>query len=161
MTGSTIPPIAKAELARIRAEATDFANIGLFRYRFDGTIVFFDPGALRLLDLEGRFPDPSAIVGLNIGDLLEYLDPPGRLREAVRKHGKVRNFEYRYRTVRGRVRWVYHNSYLITDPTTGEQQIQVVAQDITLLKETARALKASERRYRVLAEQLPQGIGVL
>jgi PAS domain S-box-containing protein len=148
------------ELCRIRAEAMDFANIGLFRYRLDGTVVFFDRGALRLLDLDQTYADPSEVVGKNIGELLEYLDEPGRLRQAVRKEKRVRNFEYRYRTLAGRVRWVYHNSYEVID-ATGEVCVQVIAQDITELKETSRALAASEARFRTLAEYAVLGIGVV
>ncbi len=148
------------ELCRIRAEAMDFANIGLFRYRLDGTVVFFDRGALRLLDLEQRYADPAEVIGKKIGDLLEYLDEPGRLRQAVRKQKRVRNFEYRYRTLAGQVRWVYHNSYEVTD-AEGETCVQVIAQDITELKETSRALAASEARFRTLAEHSVLGIGVV
>ena len=160
MTAGTIPPIDERELGRIRAEAMDFADIGLYRYRFDGTIVFFDMGALRLLDLQDRYEGPSSIVGADIGTLLEYMDPPGRLRAAMRKHKSVRNLEYRFRTLSGKVRWVYHNSYLVTDRETGEEQVQVIARDITLLKETTLALEASKKRYQALAEESPQGFGV-
>ena len=153
--------ISEEELARIRAEAMDFANIGLYRYRFDGEILYFDRGALRLLDIEDRFADPADVVGMKIGELFEYVDPPERLREALRARRTLRDFEYRYRTLTGKLRWVYHNSYLVTDPETGEEQIQVIARDITALKRFAQALEASEQSYRALAEQSQQGIGVL
>ena len=160
MSGPPFPVVSSEELCRIRAEAMDFANIGLFRYRLDGTVVFFDRGALRLLDLDLQYADPSEVIGKNIGELLEYLDEPGRLRQAVRKKKRVRNFEYRYRTLAGHVRWVYHNSYEVIDGT-GEVCVQVIAQDITELKETSRALAASEARFRTLAEHAVLGIGVV
>ncbi len=160
MSGPSFPVLSSEEICRIRAEAMDFASIGLFRYRLDGTVVFFDRGALRLLDLDRQYADPSEVIGKKIGELLEYLDEPGRLRQAVLKEKRVRNFEYRYRTLAGHVRWVYHNSYEVIDQA-GEVCVQVIAQDITQLKETSRALAASEARFRTLAEHAVLGIGVV
>lgn len=158
-SSSDIP--SEEELSRIRVEAMDFGNVGLYRYRFDGTIVFFDRGALRLLDLENAYDDPKDVCGLKIGTLFEYLDDVGRLRDAVREHGRVQRFEYHYRTLSGKERWVYHNSYLTRDSETDEEMIQVIAQDITELKRTTLALEASEARYRALADGSLQGLLVV
>ncbi len=154
------PPLTDEELSRIRTEAMDFADIGLFRYRFSGEIVFMDSGALRLLDLEREARDPSLVQGRQIGELFEYLDEPGALRRTTRQEGRVRSFEYHYRTLLGRERWVYHHSYLVREPD-GSQAVQVVCQDITALKLAERALADSEARYRGLVEQSLQGILVM
>jgi len=146
------------ELTEIRAEAISFAGVGLYRYLVDGTVIFLDQGAFDLLDLHARFPDPGAVIGMNISDLFEQVLPPGELRRVVTEHGEVRRFEYPYRTLTGEDRWVYHHAYGVKDPASGLDAVQVISQDITPLKLSARALAASERQYRNLAEQSLQGL---
>jgi signal transduction histidine kinase/CheY-like chemotaxis protein len=149
VTDERDPGIPTVDLDRIREEAAEFAGVGIYRYREDGTIVFMDRASLRLLDLEDRYPDPAAVVGRDIGTLLVRLDPPATVRRAVLAGGRVRDFEYHYRTLSGKERWAQHNSYLVRDPHTGETQIQVLAKDITAVKEA----EARERERELRAEQ--------
>lgn len=149
------------DLDSIREKAMEFAHIGIYRYRFNGEIIFIDRGTLTLLDLENEYPDPMVLVGKEIGSLFEYIDSPYSLRNAVSRQKNVRFFEYHYRTLSGKERWVYHSSYLVFDEKYGEEVIQVIAQDITKIKQTALALEESEIRYRTLAENTNQGIVVL
>jgi len=151
----------KAEMDRIRSEAIEFAGVGVYRYRFDGTVVSMDRGSLKLLDLADRYPDPSAVVGMDIGELFERVEPEGTIRSEVCARGALRDFEYRFRTLSGKDRWAHHSSYKVVDPDTGEELVQVIAKDITPLKEALLRLEASERRYRSLAESSAQGIFVL
>ncbi len=146
------------ELTAIRAAAISFAGVGLYRYLVDGTVIFLDQGAFDLLDLSERFPDPGAVIGMNISDLFEHVLPSGELRKVVTQRGEVRRFEYPYRTLTGQDRWVYHHAYRVQDPASGLDAVQVISQDITPLKLSARALAASERQYRNLAEQSLQGL---
>ncbi len=149
------------ELAAIRADAMAFAGVGLYRYLLDGTVIFLDQGAFDLLDLEEEFPDPGAVLGKNISELFVPVLSPGVLRAAINERGEVRGFEYPYRTLSGKERWVYHCAYPVTDPDSGLAAVQVISQDITAIKLAARALAASERQYRSLAEQSLQGLIVL
>ncbi len=149
------------ELARIREEAMDLANIGIYRYRLDGTLVFMDRGALRLLDIDREIGDPSELYGQKLADLLEYIDSPGSLRRLILEQGFVKNLEYHYRTLKGEERWAQHTAYRVRNQVTGEPEIQVLSRDITDLKRTTLALGASERRLRTLIEDSPLGILVL
>ncbi|PKN45376.1 MAG: hypothetical protein CVU59_09245 [Deltaproteobacteria bacterium HGW-Deltaproteobacteria-17] len=153
-------PLTKEELARVREEAMDFANVGIYRYRLDGTLVYIDAGVLRLLDIEDQVSDPAEMFGRNISELMQYVEEPRSLRSLTLEHGFVRNLEYHYRTLKGEDRWVYHNAYLVEDKRTGEKEFQVLARDITELKRSLLAREASERRWRALIEGSLQGFVV-
>jgi PAS domain S-box-containing protein len=155
-----ITPLTTQELSRIREEAMDFASVGIYRYRMDGTIVFIDAGALRLLDALDQVSVPSEMFGRNISDLLQYVEGQRSLRSLTLEHGSVRNLEYHFRTLKGEDRWVYHNAYLVRNAETDEPELQVLARDITDLKRTTLALAASERRLRTLIENSRQGLVV-
>lgn len=138
------------EQDHIREEALAFANIGLYRYTFEGSLLFMDRGAMQLLGLEGRFPTPESLVGQNIEDLIVYVGPRGYLRDNIRKTGHLRNFEYPYQTLDGEERWVLHDSYLVHDRRSDVDAIQVIIRDITARKqaeETLRELKQEAEFY--------------
>ncbi len=160
MTKDETPLISEKELDAIRREAMEFANVGLYRYRLSGELLFLDRGALRLLGLEDKYEDPNELIGQKIATLLEHITPEGALREVTLEKGEVRGLEYHYRTLAGEERWVYHHSYLVDGPTKNEQVIQVISQDITTLKAAEGALTASKNQYRTLVEQSLQGIMV-
>jgi len=142
------------ELNAIRAEAMEFSGIGLYRYRFDGTIIFADRGALRIAGVEGRFPDPLEVVGKRLAELFEYIEPQGAVRAAVKAHGSVRGLEYRFRTLDGEDRWALHDAYLVRDPESGEEVIQSIIRDLTPRKRAEEALRRSEEQYRLMAENV-------
>jgi len=144
--------IAKREMDSIRQEALAFAAIGMYRYKFDGTILFMDLEALRILDLEEVYPDPSMVSGKNIADLIIYSTPKGWLRHIIREHGHIKNFEYAYKTLSGHDKWVVHDSYIVKDPKTNEEAIQVIIRDITVQKLAEEALKQSEEKFKILSE---------
>lgn len=156
----TALPIGKEELARIREEAMEFSTVGIYRYRMDGTLVFIDRGVLRLLDIDDSRVRPEDLFGRNISELLYYVEQPSSLRSLTLEKGVVRNLEYRYRTLSGEDRWVYHCAYMVKNELTGEPEFQVLARDITELKKTAIALEASEKRLKNLIEHSPMGIMV-
>lgn len=152
--------ITEEELAAIRAEAMELANVGLYRYRLSGEIIFIDRQALRLVDLHEEYPDEKALIGRKIGTLLQPVVPAGTLRATARETGSVRRLEYPYKTLKGEERWAYHTAYLVEDPGQPEPAIQVISQDITSLKRAERSLAASEARYRSLVEGSLQGVVV-
>lgn len=137
-------PLSEAEIDEIRRKALHFAEIGLYRYKFDGTVIFMDQGAARILDLTGSYPDASAISGKNIENLFIYTGPRGLLRKAIREKGHARNLEYKFTTLTGKTRWAMHDSYLERDEKTGEEFIQVIIKDITWRKNAEQAMRERE-----------------
>ncbi len=148
----------KREMDAIRREAISFAGIGLYRYLFDETILFMDQGALKILGLETRFDDPSAVTGLKIGDLIIYSGPRGHLRKAIREQKHVRGMEYPFQTLDGEERWAEHDSYLLRDGETGEDAIQVIIKDITDRKRADLALAAERERLVVTLRSIGDGV---
>ncbi len=133
------------EVNRLCRESLDFAGIGLCRYLCDGTIVFIDRGAVRILDLEDEYPDPASLKGKNVSDLVQYIGPEDELRGNILKAGHARNLEFRFKTLKGEERVSLHDSYVMYDPETNEKSIQLVVRDITELKRNEEELKAAKR----------------
>jgi HD-GYP domain-containing protein (c-di-GMP phosphodiesterase class II) len=131
-------PLDERDINTIRKEALEISNIGLYRYKMDGTVIFMDWGAIHIFDLEQTFPDPLLIAGKNIADLFLYIQPKNSLREAVKKHGRVHNLEYPFRTLTGHDKWILHDSYLAIDPSSGDEVVQAIVQDITSQKRSER-----------------------
>jgi PAS domain S-box-containing protein len=136
----------------------EFSGIGLYRHRFDGTVMYADRGAVKIFELEDMFPDPSAVAGNNISDLFIYTGPVGLLREKIRKHGRVHNLEYPFKTLKGREKWVLHDSYLDRDPKTGEEAIQAVIRDITERKKSEEALRKAEHEKELIFDSLMEHV---
>ena len=143
------------ELRPVRREAMEFAGIGLFRYLFDGTVVFMDRRTLQILDLVDEFPDPAAVAGRNISSLFTYVSEPGSLRAIVRREGGVRGLEYHLKTLAGEDRWVLHNSYVVRDGDDRREAIQAVVYDITKRKLAEQALAQSEQRAAAVLQAIP------
>ncbi|MEQ8187388.1 MAG: PAS domain S-box protein [Candidatus Eremiobacterota bacterium] len=146
------------EFDAIRKEAMGFAGIGLYRYTFDGTVLFMDRGTLKILDLEDKFPDTSDVAGKNISELLNYIVPRGAFREKVRKHGHVKGLEYPFQTLGGVKKWVIHDSYLVYDKNLNEDVIQVIIHDITDLKIAEELLEAEKERLTVTLRSIGEGV---
>ncbi len=156
--GSNLYKLNNEEFDAIRKEAMGFAGIGLYRYTFDGTILFMDRGTLKILDLEDKFPDTSDVAGKNISELLNYIVPRGAFREKVRKHGHVKGLEYPFQTLSGLKRWVIHDSYLVYDKNVKEDVIQVIIHDITDLKIAEELLESEKERLTVTLRSIGEGV---
>ncbi len=141
------------EMNAIRKEAFDFVGVGLYRYAFDGTVIFMDHNMLRLFEIDDMYADPAMVVGKQIGDLFVYTGPKGRLREEIRKAGFVRNLEYPFKTMKGTKKWALHDSYLVLEPETGEEAIQVIVQDITERRQAEEELR---RLYAMLEQRVSE-----
>jgi two-component system cell cycle sensor histidine kinase/response regulator CckA len=158
MTKNGLPVITEEEMERIRIEAMDFAGIGLYRYRGDGTVVFMDHGAMQILDIVDRFPSPEAVIGHNIAELINYMGAPGQLRSEIRKHGHIRNYRYLFETLSGKQRWALHDSYIVKTPDSDEEYFQVIIRDITELVKIQEELDAERERLAVTLRSIGDGV---
>jgi len=139
-------------MAHIPPDALRLAGFGVFRYAFDGTVLYMDRTVFELLELEGTYPNPEAVVGLNVAELVQHIMPLGTIRNRMRAERVVRDLAYPFRTLRGTPKWAAHSSYLVRDPATGQEVIQAIVQDITERKRIEETLQRSEERFRRLVE---------
>ena len=152
--------VSTREMNKARRQAVEFAGIGLFRYRYDGTIIFSNAEAVRILELEDRFPDPEKLAGRNIEDLVLYMGPKKRLRDAVKEFGEVQNFEYEFKTLKGNRKCVLYDAFPVKRRGKPDE-IQVIIRDITGRKVMENELRDSEQRYRRIVETAEEGIWVV
>lgn len=142
----------------IRQETMELAGIGLYRFKVDGTVLFMDRIAQEVFELEDAFPDPSAVVGKNISDLLTYTGPKGLLRREIRKHGHVRDFMYPFKTLKGTEKTMVLDAFLMQDKETGEEAIQVVVREAGEQLQVEESLRLATEQHEQLVETVPHGI---
>ncbi len=75
-----------------------------------------------------------------------------------RKAGKAAIHEFRFRHRRGDDVWTRVSTTAVTDSEQGFDGAFAMVADISDLKATEFALRESERKYRLLFEQIPQGV---
>ncbi len=153
--------ISAPERLRIMEEALRFSGVGLYRYRYDGTVLDMSQVAFDIFDLGSRFRSPADVIGRNIEDLLVYVGPRRLLRSLVRVRGEARNVLYPFRTLSGKMKWVVHDSFPIVDPVTGEEVIQAIIKDVTQAHEREEALRSGEERLERIIEAVAEGIVIV
>jgi two-component system, OmpR family, phosphate regulon sensor histidine kinase PhoR len=146
-----------SERLRILEEALRFAQIGLYRYRFDGTVLDMNEAAFEILGLAGHFASPAAVLGHSIEGLLIYTGPHQRVRSLIRSRGEARNILYPFRTLDGVEKWVVHNSFPVRLPS-GEEVVQAIVKDVTADHLREQALRQSEERLARIVETLTEAI---
>jgi PAS domain S-box-containing protein len=139
------------ELDLLRREAMAFASIGLYRFTFDGEILFMDEGAFKIFGLEDRFAKSDDVAGLKFSTLIEYVGPEGLMRKQMRSNKRIRAREWTFRTLSGEEKWVVEDSYLVTDNSSKKEAIQVIIRDITEQRHIQTSLKEREEQlHRIL-----------
>ena len=148
------PRSTRRKVDEMIRKSLKLGRVAFYCYRLDGTVTYMDRAALRIIDLQERYPDPSAIVGANMRDLIEYVCPEGQVRHQIVSAGKAAQYEYHFRTLTGHDRWTLHDSFLDNDPDTGEPIIHAMVQDITEKRLAAMEIEQSRGRLRKLAQRL-------
>ena len=148
------------EMNALRKAALDLVDAGLYRFKFDGTVIFMDFNTLRLIEIDDAYPDPAMVIGKNIAELFIDTGPMDRLLEEIRETGCARNLEYPYITLKGTRKWALHESYLVRDLVSGEEAIQAIMQDITERKEVEQALHGQQAFLRTVIDAVPNFIAV-
>jgi PAS domain S-box-containing protein len=122
------------------------------RHRADGVFMYASPAANAILGYQ-----PHELIGLAVHDLIHPEDWDAALttfnesRDAGAPHATVM---CRLRRKHGRYIWVESTDRFVHDPVTGEVTLfHAVTRDVSKRKAVEDALRASEERYRELAEQ--------
>lgn len=123
--------LTDGELEQMRRQAIEFAGIGFWRCKPDGTVVFMDERALEILEIQTHYPQPSEVTGRNLAEIMPHAERLSELMEIVCREGAIKNFECRFRLDDGRPKWVLCDAGLHHDPDTHEQTIQAVMRDNT------------------------------
>ncbi len=121
----------------------EFTRDGVYRYTWeDGRILMANQGLVDILDLDCS---PGALVGKLLRDVIIYTEEEGTIRHSLEKSGEVHGFEYHFKTLNGRDKWVLHDSLIVKDPDTGEKIAEAIVKDITERKHVEEELcKAHE-----------------
>ncbi len=148
--------VALAESERRFRELYENAPIGIFTTSADGRALAVNRVMAEIL---GCGTTEEAI--RHYQDLARqlYVDADQRQRfiQLMREHGWVEGFEYEARTADGRRIWLDMCARVAGVDDGGGFVIEGFTQDITARKEVEQALHESERRYRLLAENFPNG----
>lgn len=128
-------------------EAFNNTGIGLSHFLPDGTILFMDQNALRIFEIEDRYPEPAMVFGKPIDELFSYPGLKEQLQAKLRNH----SLEYPFIAASGKKKWILLDSDPVRDPKTCGEAIQAVIQDITERKQ-------AENHLMKLNETLEQRI---
>ncbi|MCE5276563.1 MAG: PAS domain S-box protein [Planctomycetaceae bacterium] len=142
--------ISNEELNRIRLEAVELAGIGLCRYRLaDGTILHIDDNAIVIMDLQNQVSYAGDLIGKRLFDLIDFDEPKAPVQVVTQG---VRRSEYRVRTGEGRSKWLLADAFMVVDPASGCEAVQLVLRDISDSRNVEELRRRSEQRYRDLVE---------
>ncbi len=156
LTAVMLPKSLGREPSELIRKSLDLANVAFYSYTLEGRVTFMDRASLRILDLEGVYPDPGQAIGKNIGDLFIYAEEPRSLRRRILEEGAVSGTVYHLKTLSGEDRWTLHDSFLDRDPDTGEEIINAMVRDVTDEKRAESALRQSHERLRSLATRMSE-----
>ena len=135
---------------RLLAEhATDMIT----RHSPDGTFLYASPACLPLLGYE-----PAELVGHHYRDFVhpDDADIEDIIKDGVQNGTEALTVTYRGLRKDGHTIWLESTIRAVPDPDTGlVRELLSVTRDITARKQAEEALRAAERRYRTLVEQLP------
>jgi PAS domain S-box-containing protein len=141
-----------------------FTNDGVYRYTFeDGRLLMANIGLIHILELNC---EPEAIIGRYLKDLMIYTEKEGRIRTELLKNNEIHEFEYHFKTLAGKDKWVIHDSFVVVDSATGEKFVEAIVKDITDRKVSEQTLKKAHddleirveertRELRLMLEQIP------
>jgi len=151
---------ALVESERKYRQLFENAPIGIFRTNSQGRFLSVNSAMTRILELGS--PE-EALAHYNDLSSQLYQDPQRRRQfmRLLKEQGYVENFEYLARTARGRPVWLSMNARTADIDSDGSFSIDGFAADITEHKMAEQALKESEARYRMLAENTAECIWLM
>lgn len=113
---------------RLIDRLVEFTGDGVYRYRYkDSKILFANQGFVNILELGCK---PEQIIGKKLEQVIEYLEPRGKIRELIEAKGSIRDYPYHFKTIAGKEKWILHNSFLVEEDG-GEKILESIVTDIT------------------------------
>lgn len=155
----------QAEMALREAEQNyrglfENAVEGIYQSTPEGRLLSANPA---MAAIHGYASPEEFIAGVHDAATQLYVDPGRRaeLKRQLEKHGEVAGFESRVRRKDGRLIWVSGNTRAVRDADGRILRYEGTVQDITARKEAEEALRESESRYRLLAENVEDFVTLL
>ena len=139
-------------------KALEFARIGLFRFKLDGTVISMDHQAFRILELDGSFPDPHSVIGKNISELISTTSMEELTGNRISEGEAVDDIEFEFKTPGGNEKCILLNVYSVRHVGEKEDALQAIIRDITKRKQMEESLQESELRFRSLYENATVGL---
>ncbi|MCF7888791.1 MAG: PAS domain-containing protein, partial [Victivallales bacterium] len=110
----------------------DYTEDGIFSYKLkDGQILNANRGFIKIFDLNC---DPEDLAGKNINEQFFNIENTDLVNETIKKEKRVHNYELHFKTLKGEVRWVVYDSFVVTNKDTHEQIAEAKIRDITAQK---------------------------
>ncbi|MGB3112273.1 MAG: PAS domain S-box protein [Candidatus Omnitrophota bacterium] len=126
----------------------DHAHTGYYKYRHkDGVVLAANKSFMEIIELDIK---KDKAIGRSLSELIIYVDDEENMREKVKRDRLLRNFEYHFKTLQGKDKWVLYNSFMVRDPRTGEEVIEAMIKDITMERKSYENVRRAEERYRKL-----------
>jgi len=148
---------AERELAQERERleiALRAGRLGVYEWRVGAAEVWWSPETYAVYGVHETFrPTVEAFTALVHPDDREEL---WRKTQACLESREVFTHEYRVVRPDGQVRWVFNRSHVGVGASGAVERITGVAADITERKLVEEAMRASEERFRQLADAMPQ-----
>jgi len=122
----------------------------VLRTTFDGRVLDCNEAAAAMLGCASS----AELIGASLLDQHYSLDQRARTFAALKEHGAMTGVELKLRRRDGQPVWMLANMNYVEE--AGQGTIEAVATDITQRKRAEEALRASEEKFRQLAENIPE-----
>ena len=135
---------------------TECANVGIFTITLEGTFIQANQTAARMAGYETI----EEFMSISAEDLYVHAKDRECLVKDLLAKGSVRDREILGRKKDGRLRWLTLNAALQKDHRGNPVAIIGIAEDVTERKKAEEARLETERRYRNLVENSPDGVAI-
>lgn len=129
----------------------DGLPVGLYRSTPDGRILDVNDTFVQMLG----YRDRAAVLAVSAESLYVRSEDRARLRDWLGRAGVARAYEVELRRADGRRIWAEMNVRVMREPDTGDVVWEGALTDVTERRLAEEALWDSERRMRLMVEQMP------
>ena len=126
----------------------DHINVGCYKYRTrDGVILSANKGFINIFELDMGIKE---VIGRSISEFMIYVDGKESIRKQLKERGKLTDHEYHFKTLKGKDKYILHNSHLSYDLFSREEIVVGLIEDITDEKAAYNKMKESQEKYERL-----------